>query len=148
MKIVPNFLTSDQVEALIWLAGENVFSPGRQETGYDKTPVPKDLFINLKNRSLEALGLTANSSYDCYIVRYIEGAFIPPHLDDAPLATQHHRINALIQRANKGGELFINNEAVSLALGDAYIFRPDTEIHEVYPVIKGTRLIWTLGALQ
>jgi predicted 2-oxoglutarate/Fe(II)-dependent dioxygenase YbiX len=69
-------------------------------------------------------------------------------LDDAPLAQEHHRINVLLHGPEAGGELFVGGQRVSLSAGDAYVFRPDVEEHEVKMVLRGSRLIWTLGALR
>lgn len=151
MRIIRNFLTDVERVRLWALAEDSVYEPGRQGTGYDRTPVPDDLYDSLRVKALKELGVIDNPlayGHDCYVIRYVEGAYIPLHCDDAPLASEHHRINAVIQNPYEGGDLYVNGEKVDLFQRDAYVFRPDTEPHEVKVVTSGTRLIFTLGVLK
>jgi hypothetical protein len=148
IRILKNFLKPTDIEQLLLFADQAVFEPGRQGTGYDKAYVPPGLFFWLRQTTLWALGVSLDIAYDCYLVRYNEGCWIPLHKDDAPLAQEHHRLNAMITMPEQGGELIVEGQHIELAVSDAYVFRPDLQEHEVKPVQTGTRLIWSVGVLQ
>jgi predicted 2-oxoglutarate/Fe(II)-dependent dioxygenase YbiX len=131
------------------LAAELGFEPGRQGTGYEKAQVPAEVqaIQDLRDVALHHLGVPSSHAHDCYILRYEEGSFIPPHKDDAPFGSQHWRLNAIIDAA-EGGILLVNNKPIDLKQSDAYVFRPDALLHEVTPITKGTRLIFSVGILK
>jgi len=118
--------------------------PGRQGTGYERAPVQ---FDELEARCLKELGVPPETGHDAYLIRYREGAFIPPHKDDAPFGTEHRRINILLSHAEEGGVLRFDGEVIELDELDAIVFRPDLVLHEVSPVTKGQRVLWTVGVL-
>lgn len=132
------------------------FEPGRQGTGYEKLPLTENMFTSwnvhifrsLCMNALAHLDLPKDAAHDAYMLRYRPGAFIPPHKDDAPLAHEHRRMNFIVQSAEKGGRLIVDNQPYLLSCRDAYIFRPDLEEHEVTKVEEGTRLVFTVGALR
>ena len=159
MKIVKDFLSDLELLELYLYSCNAHYEPGRQGTGYEKSAVPQIVTHTTKSvatvrmavfqkRALGLLGLSLMDGFDCYFVRYPEGSHIPLHLDDAPLAQEHHRVNVLLHAPEAGGEHFVDGRPVSLSAGDAYVFRPDLEQHEVKSVLRGERLIWTLGALR
>ena len=51
----------------------------------------------------------------------------------------------MLTQAASGGELLIDGELVTLAVGDAVLFHPDAEVHEVTKV-GGPRLLFSVGA--
>lgn len=148
MKIIRGFLTPQDRIRLWAFADQTSFGPGRQGTGYEKSPLPEGTYDELRHSALDHLVAPHDLGHDCYVMRYTTGACIPLHRDDAPLAAEHHRINALIQKPGSGGELYVGGQLVELEEGDAYIFRPDVEEHEVKLVTSGTRLLFTLGILK
>jgi len=128
-------------------AAPRTWTPGRQGTGYDISPL-KDLAPPLPAvaRALAHLGTPYEQHWDAYLIRYRDGAYIPPHVDPAQHGRRHRRLNALVMQAAGGGELRIGGQLVALELGDAVVFYPDQEVHEVAPV-AGTRLLLSVGAL-
>src|SRR5262249_30967327 len=123
---------------------------GRQGTGYDKLALEADALgphgSDLLARSLHLLRDPAPSLWDCWLLRYEVGAYVPPHVDP-PLdeGRQHVRLNLLVARAARGGELRLDGLEVSLEQGDAVVFRPDLCTHEVSRVDAGARLVWSVG---
>ncbi len=146
---IRKFLSPEETEFLRDLSTDLAFEPGRQGTGYEKASVPTLPSVHdLRERALRYLGCLPDEAHDCYILRYQEGSFIPPHKDDAPFGRQHWRLNVLLNEA-EGGDLIINGKTVErLREGDAYAFRPDAILHEVTPITKGTRLVFSLGVLR
>lgn len=88
------------------------WEPGRQGTGYRK------------------LRLAHGESWDCYLMDYPPGSFIPPHTDPVP-GKAHHRFN-LVLWGKRGFE------------PRARMFRPDLELHEV-PTITPRRVVFSIG---
>lgn len=144
----PGFLSPATQWALLqWARDGALFTPGRQGTGYEIAAVPPDVFTGLQEKSLRALGIDKSVGYDCYVMRYTTGSFIPKHKDTAFFGSRHLRINAIIQDADEGGFLFIEGLNHVVGVGDAYVFRPDLLEHEVTEIIKGERYVWTLGTM-
>jgi len=146
--VLAAFLSDDEVHALRALAGGDGWKPGRQGTGYDILPLQAVLPAtpgSLIARSLALLGTPFEHYWDVYLIRYRDGSFIAPHVDDAQHGKRHRRINAVLTPADAGGELTIGGQRIALATGDAVRFYPDRELHEVTPV-TGTRLLFSVGA--
>ncbi|MDB4964001.1 MAG: hypothetical protein JWP01_4000 [Myxococcales bacterium] len=120
---------------------------GRQHTGYDILPLRPVMSASspLVARALAQIGTPFEDYWDVYFIRYLDGAHIPPHTDEAQHGKRHRRINAVLTQAARGGELFIDGRPVELAVGDAVLFHPDSEIHEVTKV-GGPRLLFSVGA--
>jgi predicted 2-oxoglutarate/Fe(II)-dependent dioxygenase YbiX len=146
MMILANFLTPDDRKLLLLYAMTSAYEPGRQGTGYEKQSLLVSPLVPLRRRCLVALGLAEDEPHDCYLLRYPEGSYIPPHVDDTP--AEHHRINCLVEPARLGGDLIVSGIRYQLRAGDAYAFRPDLEPHEVTRVERGARFLFTVGALQ
>lgn len=151
MRLLRAFLTSADCEMLSFWRGKVVYEPGRQGTGYEKSSMFRIAeTYDLRCRCLAALGMREREdvAYDCYLLRYPTGSCIPSHLDDAPFAREHHRINCIVQPSLSGGALIVNTKLYHpLHVGDAYVFRPDLELHEVTTVTEGERYIFTVGTL-
>jgi hypothetical protein len=100
---------------------------GRQGTGFDKMllatlpwPIP----------------------FDCYLIRYPEGAEIPPHVD--PVAKgRHYRLNVVIRRSPSGGEFACADPLYSSPR--VKFFRPDVSTHSVTRVEGGPRYVFSVG---
>ncbi|MFI5296509.1 MAG: hypothetical protein ACHREM_00305 [Polyangiales bacterium] len=146
MRVVGAFLHPWQRKWIIDRAQRATFVLGRQGTGYEKFEVPADEALPLRARCLQQLGLAAGAPHDCYLIRYGVGASIPPHVDPAPEGQEHHRINC-VATAAQGGALLVRHHPVALYSRDAYVFRPDLELHEVTLVTRGERLVFSLGTL-
>jgi Rps23 Pro-64 3,4-dihydroxylase Tpa1-like proline 4-hydroxylase len=148
-EVLPAFLSSAEVTELTALAraATTGWTPGRQHTGYDILPLratmPKD--SRFVARALARLGEPFEDYWDVYFIRYEDGAYIPPHTDPAQHDRHHRRINAVLTRAATGGELRVGGTAIALAIGDAVLFSPDREVHEVSKV-GGPRLLFSVGA--
>jgi hypothetical protein len=120
------------------------WTPGRQGTGYDILPLawPDHPLVV---RALGQLGTPFEHHWDVYLIRYLDGAHIPAHTDPAQYGKRHRRINAVVTQASAGGDLRIDGALVELTTGDAVVFYPDAEVHEVTPVI-GIRVLFSVGA--
>ncbi len=148
MNVFRDFLTADELALLLPYLASDGYEPGRQGTGYEKLSLRNTHETQaLRQRCLVALGLPEDTGHDAYIVRYPAGTSIPLHKDDAPLASEHHRINCMVLPAVRGGELYVGGELCDLRARDAYTFRPDLEEHEVSEVLAGVRAIFSVGAL-
>ena len=106
------------------------WTKGRQNTGYEKLT-----FINKGFRCWMLLG------FDCHLLRYTDGSFIPPHTD-AVESGRHHRINLVLKKPKKGG-IFKCSQAWKIGQRLFY-FRPDIHEHEVSECV-GTRYVLSLG---
>jgi hypothetical protein len=148
VNVFRDFLTEDELALLLPYLASDGFEPGRQGTGYEKLSLRNTHETQaLRQRCLVALGLPEDTGHDAYIVRYPAGTSIPLHKDDAPLASEHHRINCMVLPAVRGGKLYVGGELCDLRARDAYTFRPDVEEHEVSEVLAGVRAIFSVGAL-
>lgn len=145
--IVRGFLSPDEIEALRARATDAAgWRAGRQGTGYDILPLKDELASSpAVTRALARIGTPHGDFWDVYLIRYLDGAHVPDHVDAAQPGLRHRRLNALITPATAGGELTIAGARVELALGDAVCFYPDEEVHRVEPV-TGTRLLLSVGA--
>ncbi len=145
-ELIPAFLTAEEIAALMARATSDGWKPGRQGTGYDILPlrgVPE--LAGLIARGLARIGTPFEDYWDVYLIRYVDGSSIPPHTDAAQHGRRHRRINAVLAQAREGGELFVDGALVPLAVGDAVLFSPDEEVHEVTKV-AGSRLLFSVGA--
>ena len=103
---------------------------GRQDTGYEA-------FTLIYSKRLK---------FDCYILRYKIGSFIPPHIDKVNSDEKHYRLNIVIWPAKKGGEL--NCEKSIFRVGPINFFRPDLYIHSVSKVEEGVRYVLSIGWIK
>lgn len=76
---------------------------------------------------------------DSFFIYYTDGDKTEPHMD----GRSGKRINVLLKKPEEG-VLRISDRDVPMEVGDAVVFYPDKELHEVTPV-KGERLIWSVG---
>jgi hypothetical protein len=95
-------------------------------------------------RAISHLGTPHEHYWDAYLIRYRDGAYVPPHVDPAQPGRRHRRLNAMLSQAAGGGELRIGGQLIALSPGDAVLFYSDQEVHEVAPV-TGTRLLFSVG---
>ena len=142
-RIIKGFILPWERRLLLDAADAEMWVSGRQGTGYERASVRGPA-----RRCLIELGVPLDTRHDEYLLRYLEGAHIPPHVDDTLFGVEHHRVNVLLEHADEGGELFFDGERIELDECDAVVFRPDIILHEVKPVTKGRRLLWTVGVLK
>jgi hypothetical protein len=103
---------------------------GRQQSGYDKM---------LLLQSLWPL------PFDVYVLRFPEGAEIPPHTD--PVAKgRHYRCNIVVRRAQEGGEFVCAMPIFETRR--IKLFRPDACEHRVTRVTSGTRYVLSIGWIR
>jgi len=102
---------------------------GRQSSGYEKMllatapwPIP----------------------FDCYLLRYTEGASIPPHTDPVE-GRKHFRLNIVLKHASSGGNLVCDE--VLFETARIKLFRPDLSAHAVTRVAGGSRYVLSFGWL-
>ncbi|MDX2087166.1 MAG: 2OG-Fe(II) oxygenase [Kofleriaceae bacterium] len=144
------YFSSDEVADLRAraAAASSGWTPGRQHTGYDILPLRDAMPIGhpYVARALALIGTPFEDYWDVYFIRYQPGAHIPPHIDAAQHGRRHRRLNAVLQDdPSGGGILFIDGIKVELGVGDAVLFSPDTEVHEVSRVDQ-PRLLFSVGA--
>lgn len=148
-EVLKAFLSPDEVAALRAQAegATEGWTPGRQHTGYDILPLRSlmDRAAPLVARGLAQVGTPFEDYWDVYFIRYEDGAYIPPHTDPAEHGRVHRRVNAVITQAAYGGQLIVGTRAIELVVGDAVLFSPSIEEHEVTRV-RGTRLLFSVGA--
>ena len=159
MRVIPRFLRRSQFYPLRAYSSDGFgsYEPGRQGTGYMKLRLkevlqaaehdPKSLLRDLLPRALGALGCPAdNEFYDVFLLKYPKGAYIPKHVDEAGVfGKTHHRLNALVTSADKGGHLTVDDKPIEILEGHALVFRPDEQPHAVSEVLEGGRLVLSVG---
>ena len=146
-ELLHRFLSPAEVlELQAMAAAADGWAPGRQATGYDILPLRARLPGSpILARALAKIRTPFEYYWDAYFIRYLEGARIPPHVDPALHGKHHRRLNAVLTQAASGGELFVAGVRVDLAVGDAVLFSPDRETHEV-TAVGGSRLLLSVGA--
>ena len=103
---------------------------GRQETGYAKML----LFTGVWPLK-----------FDSYILKYPDGAFIPPHTD--PVKTgRHYRLNIVLKNAPQGGEFICGNPIFESKR--IKFFRPDACEHSLTKVQGGSRYVLSIGWIK
>ncbi len=103
---------------------------GRQPGGYEK----RALFIG-------PLGLPI----DAYLIRYPQGSEIAPHVDPVAAGKRHYRLNVVLRAADEGGEFVC--AATLFASARVKLFRPDIAEHAVARIVRGSRLVLSVGWL-
>lgn len=99
---------------------------GRQGSGYDK---------------LKIISCNTLFHFDIYLIRFINGSYIPAHKDPVKYG-EHYRINIILKKPDLGGHFFCNN--VIYKNSRLIIFRPDIEEHSVTRV-EGSRYVLSIG---
>jgi len=100
---------------------------GRQAGGYQKLKIFESKFF----------------SCDCYLLYYKEGSFIPEHTDPVK-KKKHYRLNIELVKPKRGG-YFIYDLPLIWKFYRIVLFRPDITIHSVTKIIKGYRLMLSIG---
>ena len=151
-EILHAFLLPAEIDALLRLAdGPRAWTLGRQGTGYDISslkglapPAAPAAGLPAIARAISHLGTPHEQYWDAYLIRYRDGAYVPPHVDPAQPGRRHRRLNAMLSQPAGGGDLRIGGQPIALSPGDAVVFYSDQEVHEVAPV-TGTRLLFSVG---
>lgn len=147
--VFPRFLSPAEVAELRALAASITegWTSGRQHTGYDILPLRTvmPIYSPFVARGLAQVGTPFEDYWDVYFISYLNGAYIPPHTDPAEHGRTHRRINAVLTQPESGGEFKVGGQTIALALGDAVLFSPSGDVHEVTKV-GGPRLLFSVGA--
>lgn len=103
---------------------------GRQGSGYDK------MLLAINNFLLP---------FDCYLIKYPVGSFIPKHTDPVDKSKRHYRLNVVVKPSSGGGDFVCKN----CIINTKYIkfFRPDLNEHEVTEIKGSARYVFSLGFL-
>lgn len=80
---------------------------------------------------------------DCYLFRYVEGAYIPKHKDPAT-GGKMYRFNIELIKAITGGE-FKCPKMIWSWRDRLYFFRADNSYHKVTTIDKGSRWVLSFG---
>jgi hypothetical protein len=132
----------------------SVEEKGRQGTGYLKYDIKAqiyethDLMRPYVDLMLQHLGVVdRHGAWDSFLLVYPRDSFIPPHRDACPIPGMRHvRMNAILHQPPSGGQFVLGGKIIHLEAGDAILFHPDEDEHEVYPCIGGQRVVLTVGA--
>jgi Rps23 Pro-64 3,4-dihydroxylase Tpa1-like proline 4-hydroxylase len=90
--------------------------------------------------------LLQGKTWDCYLLKYPEGSFIPKHTDPVEDNKEHHRINFTFWRAKSGGQFVLHDRGLKILGHQRFAhFRPDIEPHSVRRVNEGTRYVLSIG---
>jgi len=100
---------------------------GRQKTGYDKMLLLTGMWP---------------LPFDLYLLRFLEGSEIPPHVDKVEEG-QHYRLNIILKKAQRGGEFICSDTIWNRAR--VKLFRSDIAEHSVTHVNAGSRYVLSLG---
>lgn len=103
-----------------------LWKPGRQGTGYWKLRL-----------------LSWEPYFDLYLLRYPVGSAIPPHRDSVD-GRRHFRANLTLRFAQFGGH-FRHDGCLLFDRRRLVVFRPDIQEHYVSQVLRGERLVLSLG---
>jgi len=83
-------------------------------------------------------------AFDCYIIKYEIGSFIPNHKD--PVSGKNHfRLNILLKKSSLGGDFVC--EKTILNWSRLKLFRPDRYYHSVSKIVSGNRYVLSIGWL-
>lgn len=141
MQRLPGFLIADDLELLratcaSFMHRSTAYQTDRGAFYVPVDPIPASL-LPLRARAELALGAPPN---DCFFLIYGPHDAATPHLD----ARRTIRLIALLTGADQGGELIISGAPAQLEVGDAVVFSPETEVHEV-TAVTGRRVVWSMG---
>lgn len=100
---------------------------GRQNTGYEKMLLLANPFV---------------LPFDCYLLRFKQGAGIPEHTDPVD-DRRHYRLNIVLKKASAGGEFRCREPLYESRR--IKLFRPDLTSHSVTPVVDGVRYVLSVG---
>ena len=80
--------------------------------------------------------------FDCYLLKFEDGASIPPHTD--PVTNKkHYRVNVILKSPKYGGHFYCNNAIYNSKR--IKIFRSDISEHGVTRVSGGSRYVLSIG---
>ncbi|RYE56439.1 MAG: 2OG-Fe(II) oxygenase [Sphingobacteriales bacterium] len=102
---------------------------GRQGSGYEKALIATAPFP---------------VPFDCYLLRYSTGAFVPRHVDQVQQGERHFRLNIVLNKKFVGGDFQHEGKPIYESKR-IKIFRPDLLPHWVTPVKVGTRYVLSIG---
>lgn len=81
---------------------------------------------------------------DCYLLKYVPGSAIHPHIDPS-CHGHHYRLNIVLKKPRLGGVFKCSTKPI-LQIGQRVIlFRPDLYTHELTTVRYGTRIVLSIG---
>lgn len=165
MRIIRNLLTKEELETLRSMAkATSHFKCGTYSCGTVKgfgsdRKVPDEIYK--KFLDVSGVVLPFNGRDIQQFISYEQGGSNSAHKDwvyDTRFVSQMRditpetrgvcelfRVNALVDAAAKGGELFVEGQEIKLAEGDAISFRPELQVHEVKKIEEGSRMIFTIG---
>lgn len=103
---------------------------GRQKTGYDK---------------LLVLALRWPVPMDIHLLKYPDGAAIPPHRDPVP-GHRHFRANLVLRKSTAGGRFVC--ESPLFESDRLNVFRSDLSTHSVEPIVGKARWVLSIGWLR
>ncbi len=108
-----------------WLRWEE----GRQGSGYSKMLLATAPFP---------------VGWDMYLIKFPLESFIGAHKDPVP-DKRHFRLNLTLWDSSDGGDFICEPEGIVFKLPRLVLFRPDVAKHSVTEIMKGRRLVLSVG---
>jgi len=136
-----------EAELQYWLSTAESVNYTTVRGAYKMAPLTLDELSQSPNTMLF---LGKSEPYACYVIKYGVGAFKTMHRDPPLVGSSklhHQRMVCLLQNAGEGGQLTIDGHDELFLPRDAIIFRADTSDHGVSQVLRGERIILTVGKL-
>ena len=145
MRILRRFLSVDDVSRLLrtcrLLERSGAFY--RTDRGYAfASALNARVLAPLRDRA--RLVLPQGVRYDSFFLRYETGVRAAAHVDPPGRIA---RLIALVREPDAGGDLVIAGQLADLHEGDAVVFEPSKEEHEVTQV-TGERIVWSVGSMR
>jgi hypothetical protein len=78
---------------------------------------------------------------------YLNGAYVPEHVDPAPTNCVHVRANLMLKKPSIGGNPIINGKEIEVNENDLWLCLVSIEPHSSTPIQGGERVIFSFGAL-
>ena len=91
------------------------------------------------------LGARWPIAFDCYLLRFTEGAEVNPHVDSVDTG-RHFRLNIVLRQARVGGIFQCSSPLYES--NRIKLFRPDIVEHSVSKVLDGTRYVLSIGWIR
>lgn len=89
-----------------------------------------------------------DSYLGCIVMHHYEnGAFTQKHKDKTEPGFVHVRVNLMLKKPPKGGDIVVDDEFISLEKNDLWIILTNLEVHSSTPIEGGDRYIYSFGSL-
>tara|TARA_R110000751_G_scaffold295347_1_gene403551 strand:- start:1490 stop:1966 length:477 start_codon:yes stop_codon:yes gene_type:complete len=123
---------------------QNPISSGRRYA-------PQKLNVDLWKKAYAEFNLAPKKEdpyLGCIVMNHYEkGAFTQRHKDKTELGFIHVRLNLMLKKPPKGGNIFIDDENIDIEKNDLWLILTNLEEHGSTPIEGGDRLTYSFGSL-